>query len=72
MEFMVVIRSGRWADEGAVVTIDGYTEMWRFARDWQARHPLDRLSIFSPALGPIFALDQNDAHAGNCASGTLS
>ncbi len=75
MAIMVVIRSGRWPDEGAVIKLGGYRQAWRFASDWQTRHPYDRLSIFSPQLKPLVALDADhrpSAHSGSRASGTLS
>jgi hypothetical protein len=75
MAIMVVIRSGRWPDEGAVINLGGYLQAWRFASDWQTRHPYDRLSIFSPELRPLVALDadqRGNAQPGNRASGTLS
>lgn len=75
MPFMVVIRSGRRADDGAVVRMDGYAEALRFASAWQRRHLADRLSIFSPALEPLAALaaaQSGSAQPGNRASGTLS
>jgi hypothetical protein len=75
MAVVVVIRSRQRPDDGAVIHLDAYAQALRFARDWQRRHPIDRVTIFTEQLESLIAIDSDQpglAQSGSAASGTLS
>lgn|GEM_PF-3157141 len=75
MAVLVIIRSGRAPDEGAVLRIEEYGEALAFACRWWLRHPRDRVTLFTTALAPLaefHAVHPGSAQSGRDASGTLS
>jgi hypothetical protein len=71
MSFLVAICSGQCADDGVLLHIRQYDEAFRFAEDWQRRHPADRLTILTNHLEPLTSLDPlqpGSAQPGNRAS----
>ena len=75
MAVLVIIRSGRAPDEGAVLHVEEYDEALALACRWWLHHPHDRVTVFTAALAPLAefqAAYPGSAQPGKDASGTLS